>query len=245
VLFKILVCEWKKIQGSSIWVPILAAPLLTILIGVIVSRNFGLAGQERSWLFIYNIVVHVYAVVLLPIVAGIIASLICRHEHLSGGWKQLFVLPIRRTDIYVSKFIFTLLILLKVQVLVLVAVLIDGLFFLHITDPIPWHLLIKGFIGGWVATIPLAALQLWVSSWWRSFGTPFALNIVCTIPSLTVSNSIQYAQIYPWTQPMLAMSPLQNGVLDVTPESLVTITVGGLVFIIGGWLHFINRDLYA
>lgn len=241
---RILTCEWKKIRGSSIWIPILAAPLLSILIGVIVSRNFGLTSQERSWLFIYNAVVHVYAIVLLPMVAGIIASLICRHEHQSGGWKQLFVLPIRRTDIYVSKFIYTLLFLALVQGLVLAAVLIDGLFILHIKPPIPWHLLIRGFIGGWIASIPLAALQLWVSTWWKSFGTPFALNIICTIPSLVVSNSSYYARLYPWTQPMLAMSPLQNGVLDVLPESLVTITVSGLVFIIGGWFHFIKRDLY-
>ena len=243
MILDILICDFKKIRGSSIWLPILSAPLLTILIGVIVSRNFGLTSKVESWLFIYSVVVHTYAIVLLPMVAGIIASLICRPEHQEGGWKQLFMLPIRRTNIYLSKFVYTLLFLMIVQVLVLVTVLIDGLVFLHINASIPWHLLIRGFIGGWIATIPLAAIQLWVSTWWKSFGSPFALNIICTIPSLAVSSSSQYAQMYPWMQPMLAMSPLQHGTPDLTAASLVTIAVAGFVFIIGGWLHFINRDL--
>ncbi|WEG14605.1 hypothetical protein PU629_09695 [Pullulanibacillus sp. KACC 23026] len=76
-----------------------------------------------------------------------------------------------------------------------------------------------------------------------SFGAPFALNIICTIPALAVSISSQLAPIYPWTQPMLAMSPAQSGVLNVTTETGVTILVAGLAFIIGGWSHFIKRDL--
>ena len=165
----------------------------------------------------------------------------------SSGWLEATIFTTNQAYRYLcfKVYIYTLLFLVLVQGLVLVAVLIDGLFFLQIKAPIPWQLLINGFIGGWFATIPLAALQLWVSTWWKSFGTPFALNIICTIPSLSVSNSNQYSQIYPWMQPMLAMSPLQNGVLNVTPVTLVTIIVAGLVFIIGGWLHFIYRDLFA
>jgi len=238
-----LSCEWKKIRTTSIWIPILAVPLLMVLIGFIIPRNLGSIRHEWSWLSLYSAMVHIYAIVLLPMVAGILASLCCRCEHLSGGWKQLLALPVSRMGVYVSKFIYTLLFLAMVQGLVLVAVLIDGLMFLHIRGAIPWLMLIKGFVGGWLATIPLAALQLWVSSWWKSFGAPFALNIILTMPALAVSNSSIFAPIYPWAQPMLVMLPSQNGMLNLTIEMIITITTAGIVFIIGGLLHFMKRDI--
>jgi lantibiotic transport system permease protein len=238
-----LSCEWKKICTTSIWIPILAVPLLMVLIGFIIPRNLGLIGREWSWLSLYSAMVHIYAIVLLPMVAGILASLCCRCEHLSGGWKQLLALPISRMVVYSSKIFYTLLFLAIVQVLVLVAVLVDGLMFLHIKAPIPWYLLIKGFIAGWIATIPLAALQLWVSTWWKSFGAPFALNIILTIPALAVSNSSVFAPLYPWAQPMLVMLPSHNGILNLTLETTITITTAGIVFIIGGLLHFMKRDI--
>ncbi|WP_040207454.1 ABC transporter permease [Neobacillus jeddahensis] len=236
-------CDWKKVCTSSIWVPILAVPLLVVLIGFVIPRNLGPSSHEWSWLVLYSAMVQIYAIVLLPMVAGILASLCCRGEHLGSGWKQLLALPVSRTVVYLSKFFYTLLFLALVQGLVLVAVLVDGFLFLHLTAPIPWQMLIKGFIAGWIATIPLAALQLWVSTWWKSFGAPFALNIILTIPALAISNSSSYAPIYPWAQPMLAMRPTKNGLLDVTPETMITITIAGITFIIGGWLHFIKRDV--
>ncbi|MCL6626793.1 MAG: ABC transporter permease [Alicyclobacillus shizuokensis] len=241
-----LLCEWKKLRTSSIWIPVLVAPLLTILVGVVRSRqDLGIAGNGKSWLSIYYEIVRIHAIVLLPMLAGILASLCCRIEHLAGGWKQLLALPVRRTAVYVTKFFYVLLFLALVQGLVLLGVLVDGLVFLHIQAPIPWTLLNKGFIGGWIATIPLAALQLWVSSWWKSFGAPFALNIIFTIPAMAVANSSIYAPIYPWAQPMLAMLPGHQGTLNITTETAMTITIAGIVFIIGGWVHFTRRDIHA
>ncbi|WP_083521068.1 ABC transporter permease [Alicyclobacillus kakegawensis] len=153
--------------------------------------------------------------------AGILASLCCRIEHLAGGWKQLLALPVRRTAVYFTKFFYVLLFLALVQGLVLLGVLVDGLVFLHIQAPIPRAMLNKGFIGGWIATLPLATLQLWVS------------------------NSSIYAPMYPWAQPMLAMLPGHQGTLNITTETAMTITIAGIVFIIGGWLHFTRRDIRA
>lgn len=240
-----LICEWKKLRTSGIWVPVLAGPLLAVLVGILMARmDLGSTGNGRSWPFIYGEIVHIYAVLFLPMLAGILASLCCRSEHLSGGWKQLLTLPISRTSIYAAKFFYVLLFLALIQGLVLVGVLIDGLI-LPIKNPIPWNMLSKGFFGGWIATIPLAALQLWVSTWWKSFGTPFALNVILTIPAMEISGSSTLAPIYPWAQPMLAMLPSTQGILNMTMETAITITIAGAVFIIGGWLHFIKRDVYS
>lgn len=245
MIFRMLQCEWKKLRTSSIWVPILAAPLLAVLVGALMSRmDLGARAGGVSWPIVYGGIVRIYAIVFLPMLAGILASLVCRTEHLTGGWKQLLALPVRRTTVYVAKFLYVLLFLALVQVLVLIGVLVDGLGFSHIQAPIPWAMLSRGFIGGWIATIPLAALQLWVSTWWNSFSAPFALNIIFTIPAMVVATS-SYAPTYPWAQPMLAMLPSHQGMLNVTTETAMTITIAGIVFMIGGWLHFTRRDIYA
>lgn len=43
---------------------------------------------------------------------------------------------------------------------------------------------------------------------------------------------------------MLAM-PRDHGMSNVTTETAMTIAIAGIVFVIGGWLHFVKRDIYA
>jgi hypothetical protein len=240
-----LLCEWTKLRKSSIWVPVFIAPLLTVLVGLAMSRmDLVTNGNHIAWLVIYQATIQVYGLLFLPMLAGILASLCCRSEHLAGGWKQLLALPVRRTTVYAAKFFYVLFFLALAQVLVLFALLVVGLI-LHVHAPIPWTMLSKGIIGGWLATIPLSALQLWVSTWWKSFGAPFALNIILTIPAMSIASSSIYAPLYPWAQPVLAMLPRQQGMLNVTPETMLTMTIAGVIFILGGWLHFTRRDIQA
>lgn len=243
---RVLATEWQKLRPTGVWVPVLAAPAMTVLIGA-VERGIYASGQTSHlpWLTVYAAVVHLYAVLFLPLLAGILASLCCRIEHLAGGWKQLFALPVTRTAIYAAKFVYVLLFLALAQALVLLGVWMDGVIVLHLSAPFPWTLLTKGVIGGWVATVPLAALQLWVATWWKSFAEPFALNVVCTIPATAIIGSSTFAPIYPWSHPMLAMLPGAHGTFSLTTETATTLLVAGMVFIVGGWLHFATRDLYA
>lgn len=231
---------------SSIWVPVIAAPVLAIGVGALMSRmDLGPMAGAMTWSFIYGEIVRVHASLFLPLLAGILASIVCRTEHLAGGWKHLLALPVSRTAVYVAKFCYVLLFLELIQVLVMIGVLVDGRWFLHLQEPIPWSVLAKGAIGGWIATIPLAALQFWASTWWKSFAAPFALNVICTIPASAVEGSNLYAPMYPWAQPMLAMLPGSSGLLYVTKETAITIAIAGIVFIVGGWIHFRTRDICA
>jgi lantibiotic transport system permease protein len=239
LLLRMLLCEWKKLRASSIWLPVCVAPLLAFIIGDFTANmDLGLEAKGISWFLLYAGIVRIHATIFLPLLAGILASLICRTEHLSGGWKQLLALPISRTNVYITKFFYVLLFLAVIQVLVLLGMVLGGVLFLHLHAPVPWSMLIQGFVEGWMATIPLAALQLWVSIWWKSFAAPFALNVVFTIPSAAIGSSNVYAPIYPWAQPMLAMLPNAHAGLTVTSTMAVTVALSGVVFIVGGWLYF-------
>lgn len=246
MVWRVIQSEWLKVRRSSVWVPVILAPLLTIAIGMM-GASHGLLNHASSnpWDTYYSVVVMAYSLLLLPLLTGVLASLMCRFEHLSGGWKQTLAFPVPRTTFYFVKFLYVLVLVVMAQLLMMFGVIGTGLVALHIAAPIPWQELTKSIFGGWLACIPLIALQLWVSTWWKSFGAPFALNIILTIPAVAVAHSVRFGPVYPWAQPMLAMIPGGHHLLNVTLKTSMTIVLSAIVLVAVGWLHFKRRDITA
>lgn len=117
---------------------------------------------------------------LLPLLTGIFTAFICRYEHANGSWKQLLTQPVTKYHTYIIKFFFTFTFISIVQVLFIMSFVTAG-HLLHLSGPFPLTLVIKSVVGGCIATLPLTALQLWVSTIWSSFAAPIALNVIATI----------------------------------------------------------------
>ncbi|WP_410489315.1 ABC transporter permease [Bacillus sp. DTU_2020_1000418_1_SI_GHA_SEK_038] len=98
---------------------------------------------------------------------------------------------------------------------------------------IPWKIIAISVIGGWVACMPLAALQLFVSTAWSSFAAPLAINVIFTLPNILIVNSEKFGLYYPWAQPFLLMMPGQGesfGALNVSFETLFIVVIGSLFY---------------
>ncbi|HET7656714.1 MAG TPA: ABC transporter permease, partial [Bacillales bacterium] len=115
-----------------------------------------------------------------------------------------------------------------------------------IDHPFPSEIVFKSLIGGWIATFPLIALQLWVSTAWSSFAAPMAINVICTIPSMLIANSATYGPYYPWAQPLLAMLPNAKsaGILFVSAETFFLVIAGSFVVFFVGGLTFFQKRAY-
>lgn len=131
--------------------------------------------------------------------------MICRYEHREGGWKQLLALPVTRGKVFLSKYLLLLLLVFAMQLLYLISIYLVGIIE-GITDPFPMDIVWKTIVGGWLATFPLIALQLWVSIAFKSFAAPFAINVIFTLPTVLVINSERFGPYYPWGQPFLMMN---------------------------------------
>mgnify|MGYP003575952266 CR=1 FL=1 len=68
-------------------------------------------------------------------------------------------------------------------------------------------------IQGFLACLPLLLIQLIISLRSKTFGIPLAVSIALTIPAIIVA-STPLGQFYPWTQPMLAMSPIDESPIE-------------------------------
>ncbi|MDX8365280.1 ABC transporter permease [Cytobacillus sp. IB215665] len=229
----ILRSEWLKLRKSPIWLLIFVSPALAFITGLLTPIEI----PGADWFYTLSMMTIVHALLFLPLLTGIFAAFVCRYEHVGDSWKQLLALPVSRTNVYMSKLLLVMIILLVTQLLFLIALLAVGQIrgFDH---AIPWDMLLRGVLGGWIATFPLAALQIFVSIAWASFAAPLAINVIFTIPNILIIQS-KYGPYYPWAQPILAMLPSGDTTFGVLNFSLVTL----LFVILGSFLAFFVSGL--
>ncbi|QHS22805.1 ABC transporter permease subunit [Virgibacillus sp. MSP4-1] len=244
MLYSILRSEWYKLRKSKISFIILAAPL----VGLFAGLSSGLAdGMEKinGWYASLMAMTLTYALLFLPLVTGVLAGFICRYEHQEGGWKQLLSLPVTRSRVYIAKFLLILCLVFFIQWLFLGSLYLVGTI-KGITDPFPMTIVWKSILGGWVASFPLVALQLWMSMIWKNFAASFTVNVIFTLPAILAVNSKTFGPVYPWGQPFLMM--YAGGGTDAVffvPWEQVLTTVGGsfLLFFVGGLIYFQKKPV--
>lgn len=239
-MFRMLRSEWLKIRRSIVWLLAAVSPLLAALAGFLSFRNEG----EFPWLEAMSLLSVLHAMLFLPLLTGVFAALVCRYEHMGGGWKQVLALPVTRTQVYVVKFTIVMLLLGAVQLLFLAVLLLLGAV-LGFSQPIPWAALLSAIAGGWLACLPLAALQMFVSVAFQSFAAPLAVNVIFTLPNMLIVNSSTYGPFYPWAQPMLAMLPREGygfGTFNLSLETLLLVVLGSFcLFFASGLTYFVRK----
>lgn len=236
--------ERLKMSRSYIWLLILISPMFVFLLALTTDIS-----KPMPWIDLFVQSTTLHGIFMLPILSGLLPAFICRYEHTGGGWKQLLSLPVARSQVYFSKFTIVLTLLALSQLLILGA-LLSAAFILSIGEPIPWGQLLGSLVGGWLACLPLVALQLGVSLIWSSFAAPLAINVALTIPNILIANSAQFGPFYPWAQPVLAMMPrvsqevYQFGAFNLPLENLMITVLGSFIlFLSAGLMHFCLKEI--
>ena len=241
MLFRVIISEIKKTRWSVIIQIIFVTIALSTFTGI--SNYMFRNPDEEKWLWYLIMSLYFYGSMLFPLLAGILAALICRYEHIGGGWKQLLALPVTRTQVYLSKYLMIIFFLALTQLLLLVAIVVGGTI-IGIEEPIPWGMMLKSVITGWVAILPLAALQLWFSILLSNFALPMTINVIFSIPAMLISQSEMFGPYYPWAQPFLGMMPTGYDFLNVSFETLLYVILGGWILsFFGGLITFNRRDM--
>lgn len=239
---KILRVEFLKLRKSSIWLLIFVSPVLASLAG------FGQTLEDISykWEMTLGAMVFIHALLFLPLLTGVFSAFVCRFEHVGGGWKQLVSMPVSRSNVYLAKFIIVVGLLFVTQLLFLGGLLLVGQL-KGFEEAIPWKVIFISIVGGWIACMPLAALQLFVSTAWSSFAAPLAINVIFTLPNMLVINSAKYGPYYPWGQPFLLMMPGSTegfGALNVPLETLMIVILGSFIlFFLSGFTYFQRKEM--
>jgi hypothetical protein len=242
---KTIHAEFYKLRRTSIWNLLFLSPIIAGFSGFF--TYFRMANEQTShpWMLIFQSMVIVHGMLFLPMLTGVIVAMICRYEHLHGGWKQYLTQPVKRWHVYLVKFGLGAGAIAGIQLLMLLALLTAGVLN-GVDQAFPSEIVLKSLLGGWIATFPLIALQLAVSTAWSSFAAPMAINVIFTLPSILIAQSATYGPYYPWAQPLLAMIPnVQKGFgLFVSPETLFIVILGGFLVFFASGLALFNKRAY-
>ncbi|GIN93684.1 permease [Siminovitchia terrae] len=205
--------ELMKLKRQKIWILVLIGPVVGTFLG---SFNYTSSldilskSGTNEWYQLWTQVTFFYGLFLLPILSGIYAIFLCRTDHLTGGWKQLFSMPVKREKIFVSKLVLLVLLLLFTQITQCLLFVIVGKL-LGLQDEMNLVFFFKAVINGWIAIFPIATFQLILAIKTKSFMLSLSLNVLFTFLSL-VMMVVNLEQYYPWALPSIAMaSPTETG----------------------------------
>ncbi|KIL74650.1 ABC transporter permease [Bacillus badius] len=240
----VLYVERLKLKRSKLWLLYFIGPLLGVFLAYInFFKNYDLFMQpgDNEWIEVWTQVALFMGPFVLPIMVGIYAALVCRSEHIGGGWKQLLALPIKHSEIFLGKFL-TVVKMVVITMLILLIFFIGFGYLKGVEGSLPLFTILGFMIRGILACLPLILLQLIISIRAKTFGIPLAVSIVFTLPAIIVA-STPLGQIYPWTQPMLAMSPEDESPIQ-SYLLFYTLVIGTfMVLLIYGIRSFIKRDI--
>lgn len=238
-MINVLRAEGMKLRRSTFALPVLLAPLVAVAIGLLGMHSGTSIGTAAAWTGLFRTISMPYALVFLPLAVCAVAALSCQMEHVAGGFKQIAALPVPRLYVYLAKFLTVMGALLAMQALLVLGIRFDGVLY-HPTVGMPWGAVGESALVGWLACIPLAALQLWVATLWESFGAQFAVSAILTVPGLLALHRIHWAMWYPWSQPTLVMFGMAQG-----SQTVLTIALASVVLLAVGAVHFMRRDVAA
>ncbi|MBA4493604.1 ABC transporter permease [Paenactinomyces guangxiensis] len=178
-MFKdIFQADWVKLRRSVVWLIALGIPLFLSVVGIRnYTEHFDVFREEgiTGWMGAWTQVEFLYGMLLCPVLVGVYVSLLCHFEHLGGGWKQMLSFPVSRSGVYFSKMLWAWLLVGITNFLVLALFLLIGNMF-DVEGSIPWAAFLMMIFKGWLSSLTLVAVLLWVSTRWSHFGLPIALN---------------------------------------------------------------------
>ncbi|MDB5005957.1 MAG: transporter permease [Mucilaginibacter sp.] len=205
------------------------------------------------WLRFAGAILGVMGSLLLPMLIVFIGYSVNSIEHKADTWKTLFSLPISKLSVYSAKYFYAFfLVLLCLVLFVLFTLGLGNL--LHVLKPglkfneySIANTLIQLYTKLFLSSLGILSIQFLLSLLFRDFLKPMGIGFICTITGVILATTgWQYAYLFPYSHPMLAMHALQQGrgtpgpgampqiTVDMfTKDTWVSLVVAAVVFMLG------------
>ncbi|MFC3767755.1 ABC transporter permease [Paenibacillus sp. GCM10012303] len=200
---KLLAADFLKIRKKMIWFLIFLAPVGVVSLQAV---NYGLrydylmkTTEADRWGGLLG-GIHFLLTPALLLGIAIIASMVANIEHQMNAWKQLLALPIPRTSVYAAKFALVALLLSVSCVLLGIGTVLLGTV-LDLGDKVPLTEVVKLALYPFAASLPVLALQLWLSLTIHNQAIPLTVGIAGSIVSMFVSPSAWVVWSWPTGKP--------------------------------------------
>ena len=235
---------------SAIILPLLLCFLL-FMVFFTKSEKFEHLPPMQLWFGFGTAIFGVMGVLLLPMLIVFTAYSVNSIEHKADTWKSLFSLPISKLSIYAAKYIYAFfLIFLCLMLFVLFTIGAGNLLGvlkpqLKFADYSMASLLFQLYFKLFLASLGILSIQFLLSLLMRDFLKPMGIGFVCIIiGDMLAGNNWDYAYLFPYSHPMLALKMLPNHnpkthglpqfTIDLfTKDVVVSLAVAVVVFVAG------------
>lgn len=229
MLRKAVLGEILKLKNSFIWYVLIALPLISVLIG---CGNFYLNQGilTKQWYSLWTQVSLFYGEFFFPILIAIFCAYTCRLEHMNHNWNNIMTLPINLKNIFLSKLAVISILTAITQIVFVIFYIVAGNMFVF-PDSIPKEL--TGWIvKGWIISISIASIQLYISIKIRSFATPIGISLCLSLFGMGLLIAKPSIGIFfPYSMLGSAMGIIKQSALSIN-DTVVSICVAFITTII-------------
>ncbi|QDQ00460.1 ABC transporter permease subunit [Lysinibacillus fusiformis] len=207
------------------------------------NRKMAQELHTSEWTFLV-LSSHWAMFLMVPLSIAIFASKIVNIEHEANTWKILFALPISRYSIYLSKFIYLLLLCVFSATFIVGSILFIGLS-LDFNGPIPWGLILKQAFYPYIVSFPLMAFQLWISMVCQNQMIPISLGVIFALSGFFLQNIKWLFWVYPiWGTPILTSDKFNEVIINTDLSFFFNMSfIVGIFFLISGMIHFSKKEM--
>jgi hypothetical protein len=249
---------YKTRKTMGFWSAVILPLLLCLLVFVGFfnkSDHLSHAPGMMLWIQFAGVILGSMGSLILPMLIVFIAYSVNSIEHKSDTWKTLFSLPLSKLSVYAAKYFYALfLVFLCLALFVLFTLGFGNL--LGLLKPelkfSEYHiegLLTQVYFKLFLSSLGILSIQFLLSLLFRDFLKPMGIGFVATITGVILAaNSWQYAYLFPYSHPMLAIKTMEEGAkssagpggrtlqitIDIfTKEIFISLAIALIVFAVG------------
>ena len=234
MIIRMLYSEFIKMRKICFWIPIISAVIL-ILFTCMEWYLYFRHGEEGIYAGLNVMYLFLSFTMLLTIT--LLCSIMAETEHQSQGLMLLFSMSVKRKMLYSVKAIWVTILMFGGCLVIILGT--SGIWIAYTDKPLPFSFLVAQVLGCFAASLPVLAIQLFLSFIVVNQAGPIALGVIGAISSLflgRMKGGVLY--LLPWAYPSMS-SPFIN---DYISFIILGLLLGALLIWIGA-RHFSKMEI--
>ena len=227
MLFKLIKAERLKLKRSPLWLAFLFMPVIPALLGTLnYMANIEILQSEWFSLWTQHTLFTCYF--FLPIMIGIYSSYMMRQEENNRNWNKVLSMPVSRNLVFIAKLVQVFSMILFSEIWICTLFVISGKV-IGLTSAIPWGKLVIWCLFGTLRCTVIAAIQLMISLFIKSFALPVGIALGGGLSGL-VFLAKHLGHIWPYS--LMAYGMNSNAPQELIESGYVWFVVICIVYIV-------------